>query len=98
MKGLSQLCYSLLVLLCTAHARGAEYFVSKQGADTNEGRSAAAGFATIAKGVSALKPGDTLTILPGTYFESVSAQLSGKPGSPITIRRPSVVRRCTQET
>ncbi|MCX6849880.1 MAG: hypothetical protein NTY98_13240 [Verrucomicrobia bacterium] len=54
------------------------------------------GFKTIAAGVAALKPGDTLTIMPGEYRETVSATLVGAEKAPITIRawrRGSVLLR-----
>ena len=44
------------------------------------------GFKTIAEGVAVLKAGDTLTIMPGEYRESVSATLAGTAAAPITIR------------
>ena len=45
------------------------------------------GFKTIAEGVAALKAGDTLTILPGEYLESVEVKkLAGTKDAPITIR------------
>ena len=65
---------------------GATYFTAKDGADAADGRSRATAFATIGKGTSVLKPGDTLCILPGEYFESVTARISGTPDAPITIR------------
>ena len=82
-----------LALLAVSPAHAAEYFVAKHGADAADGLSGKTAFATITKGVSVLKPGDTLTILPGRYFESVSARLSGTPEAPITIRakRPRTV-------
>jgi len=48
-----------------------EYFVTRQGDDSNLGTSRAQAFASIQKGVDALEPGDTLTIGPGEYFEHV---------------------------
>ena len=45
-----------------------------------------AGFKTIGEGVAALKPGDTLTIMPGEYREQVSARLVGTAEAPIAIR------------
>lgn len=70
-----------------------EYFVAKGRNDGADGRSEKAAFATVGKGVSALKAGDTLTILPGTYSEAVFARISGAPDAPITIRakRPGTV-------
>jgi parallel beta-helix repeat protein len=44
------------------------------------------GFKTIGEGVAALKAGDTLTIMPGEYRETVSATLVGTAEVPITIR------------
>ena len=44
------------------------------------------GFKTIGEGVAALKAGDTLTIMPGEYRETVSATLVGTAAAPITIR------------
>lgn len=45
------------------------------------------------KGLGMLKPGDTLTVLPGTYYEAATARISGTPEAPITIRarRPGTV-------
>jgi len=70
-----------------------ELFVSPQGKDSADGLSENTSFATIGKGVAGLQPGDTLTILPGTYFESVSTTISGSTNAPITIRaqRPGTV-------
>ena len=44
------------------------------------------GFKTITEGVSVLKAGDTLTIMPGEYREAVSTSLAGTEDAPITIR------------
>lgn len=60
-----------VMLIGGASVDAAEYFVSKQGNDAHNGLSREAAFATIQKGVDALKPGDTLTIAPGEYRESV---------------------------
>jgi hypothetical protein len=74
------------LISCGTSARAAEYFVSTRGNDTSKGLSPSEAFATITKGVSVLTPGDTLTILPGTYYEAVNAKVSGSPEAPITIR------------
>ena len=65
---------------------GATYFTAKSGHDAADGLSPTTAFASIGKGVSVLKPGDTLSVLPGEYFESVNARVSGRPDAPITIR------------
>ena len=67
-------------------ALGAEYFVTRQGNDANKGTSRETAFATIQKGVDALKPGDTLTIGPGEYFESVKRDNLGGPNADTVIR------------
>ena len=65
---------------------GAEYFVAPHGSDGASGGSVEKAFATVAKGVSVLKAGDTLTLLPGHYFEAVAVRLQGERDAPITIR------------
>lgn len=81
----------LLTLGVTLHA--AEYFTGRQGSDTADGRSEKTAFASIAAGFKKLQPGDTLTILPGAYFEAVSSSVCGTLEAPITIRaqRPGTV-------
>jgi hypothetical protein len=75
----------LLAPLGVLHA--AEYFVGTRGLQTNPGTSQQAPFATIQKGVSMLKAGDTLTILPGEYREAVEMRkVAGASDAPITIR------------
>lgn len=62
------------------------YYVSKTGNDDNTGLSMAP-VATINKGISKLKPGDTLLIGAGTYIEAVEIKglnEEGKESSPIT--------------
>ncbi|MCA1808067.1 MAG: hypothetical protein LC725_01150 [Lentisphaerae bacterium] len=73
------------VLLCV-QAMAAEYFVSLAGSDNQDGMSRAAAFATIQKGVDALAPGDTLTILPGEYLESARRADLGSDDVATTIR------------
>ena len=63
-----------------------EYFVSTQGDDSASGRKEEAAFATVGKGLKALKPGDTLTILPGEYFGANDVRIAGEEGKPITVR------------
>ena len=66
--------------------RGAEHFVNKRGSDSNSGAGREAAFLTIQKGVAALKPGDTLTIGPGEYFENVKLSGLGDPGRETLVR------------
>ena len=72
--------------LLQAAAEGADYFVNKQGNDANDGAGRATAFLTIQRGVDALKPGDTLTIGPGEYFENVQRANLGSPDVDTVIR------------
>lgn len=87
---------SALLLLLSPCMSAADHFVSKHGNDGNNGAARDTAFATIQKGVNMLQPGDTLTIGPGEYFESVKrtdlgsedkdtiirAEIPGQPGNP----------------
>jgi hypothetical protein len=66
--------------------QGAEYFVAKQGSDADNGASRETAFLTIQKGVDALKPGDTLTIGPGEYYENVQRSGLGSPDADTVVR------------
>jgi hypothetical protein len=63
------------------------YYVSNSGSDSNPG-SEILPFLTINKGVSVLAPGDTLLVKPGTYSETLSANIpSGTDwNSPVTLK------------
>ncbi len=75
----------LLTILCTPlHAT--EFFVNKQGLDSNAGTSREAAFLTIQKGVDALQPGDTLTIGRGEYAEAVARKGLGGADKETVIR------------
>ena len=73
-----------LALLFSAHS--AEYFVSKAGDDANDGMATETAFATVQKGVDALRPGDTLTIMPGEYHGSVRRDKLGGADKGTVIR------------
>ena len=75
---------ALLLLSTTLHAT--EFFVNKQGLDSNAGTSRAAAFLTIQKGVDALQPGDTLTIGRGEYAEAVARKGLGSAEKETVIR------------
>src|SRR4028119_1700781 len=79
---------AILTLFAGGVQADATYVVATTGNDTNPGN-ASAPFRTLAKGVSVLKPGDTLLVRAGTY--TGSKQLEGIPGGtswkkPVTIK------------
>ena len=76
----------IAALLLCGRTLATEYFVSPRGSDKDSGTTRAQALQTIARGVSLLKPGDTLTVGPGVYPESVRCALEGRPDAPITIR------------
>jgi len=77
----------LVAAVCWAGvARGAEYFVNKRGDDASKGTSRETAFLTIGRGVEALKTGDTLTIGPGEYFETVKRDNLGSADVDTVIR------------
>ncbi len=64
-----------------------EYFVAPGGCDeNNSGLSRGSAFATVQRGVDALDPGDTLTILPGEYSGSVFREGLGSSSAETVIR------------
>ncbi len=77
----------LVVLACSASLRGqTEYFVSLSGSDLNDGTSRAQAFSSVQRGIEALSAGDTLTILPGQYYEAVAREDLGGEGVETVIR------------
>jgi hypothetical protein len=85
-----------LVCVSLIHtAYGAEYWISKQGSDSNNCTSEASSCATIQKGISLAMPGDTVNIKSGIYIEDSSKSpytdkctwMSGKPISSLCIVR-----------
>lgn len=65
----------------------AEYFVKEGGSDGSTGTSVETPFATVKKAVSVVKHGDIITLLPGTYRESVSLENArGTKDKPIVLR------------
>ena len=84
----SRVCASFLLLLAVGcgPALAVTYYTSVRCDDAADGLTSATAFASVAKGVSVLAPGDTLCILPGEYFEAVATAVSGTPEAPVTIR------------
>lgn len=76
---------TVFLALLAAETFALDYFVSIDGADTNTGDRQHP-FATIGRGVTAMRAGDRLVVTPGTYAESVVITQAGAPGAPITVR------------
>ncbi|MBW3540732.1 MAG: right-handed parallel beta-helix repeat-containing protein [Planctomycetes bacterium] len=69
-----------------ALGEGPTYFVDAlRGDDTHDGTEAAP-WRTIAHGLGRVKPGDTLCLRGGTYYENVLVSVAGRQDAPITIR------------
>jgi hypothetical protein len=66
-------------------AKAAVLHVDPKGDDANDG-SAAKPWKTIAAAAKKLKPGATLYLHGGVYYESVALTVAGTPDAPITIR------------
>lgn len=83
---------AVTVMALGKRGTAAECFVARSGTG-GDGATEKTAFSSIGKAAASLKPGDVLTILPGTYFESVTARVSGTPEAPIVIRakRPGTV-------
>lgn len=86
-KLLTGIAFLAVVFLLCSPILAETYYVSLKGDDTNNGKTAATAFRTVAKGVSVLKAGDTLIIKSGNYgTEWIKVAASGKKDAPITIK------------
>ncbi|MGI9285442.1 MAG: hypothetical protein ACR2P1_08630, partial [Pseudomonadales bacterium] len=70
--------------MTTCPAWAATYYVSTNGEDGNPG-SLAQPWQTVKHALSILRPGDTLYLRGGTYYEQVRVNKSGTANQPITI-------------
>jgi hypothetical protein len=75
-----------LLLILSLPLQAGEFFVATGGDDAADGRTRATAFRTVQKGVDALAPGDTLTVLPGEYFGPVRRQGLGSADHVTVIR------------
>lgn len=91
-------------------SQAATYAVNQATGDDTADGSRPAPWKTVSRGVRDLKPGDTLTVGPGVYRETVTVTCRGTaaapitiqaaPGAPVVITGADVVagwRKCTQE-
>ena len=67
-------------------ADGPKLFVDGKTGDNANAGTEAKPFKTIQHGVDQLKPGDTLVIRSGLYYEQVTVSKTGTPEKPITLR------------
>lgn len=64
----------------------ADYFVSMNGNDNNDGSSENSPFRTIARAFEVVQPGETICVLAGTYYESLTPENIGSSSAPITLK------------
>ncbi len=64
---------------------GRVFFVSPGGSDKNSGLSSSSPFKHIQKAIDEAYPGDTIVVMPGSYYENLHSVRSGYSGKPITI-------------
>lgn len=69
-----------------ALATSTSLFVSKQGSDWNSGRTATKPLATIQRAFDLVRPGDSIEIEPGIYFERLHLRRGGTKASPVQVR------------
>lgn len=69
-------------------ANAAEYYVSPNGIDNNDG-SQESPLATVNEGLNRAEPGETIRLQPGEYREALFTVRDGEPDSPITIEGPA---------
>ncbi len=74
--------YLTLLLIYTAPALGADYWVARNGGDTDAGTRERP-FRTVQKAADIMRPGDICTVRGGTYREAVTIRRSGTEGKPI---------------
>jgi len=70
---------------------GDVFFVSPDGADTNDGLSVARAWRTLRHACAAARPGDTIYLLPGRYVGPLSPARSGTEQKPIVFRARGAV-------
>lgn len=84
MKSTSQIIFAFLLTFCSLNA--AEYFVGVNGSDKNSGLTESSPFRTLKHVATLLRPGDTVTMLPGEYHQEVLFSFNGDPKRPTRIR------------
>ena len=62
------------------------YVDGQKGLDTNPGTSRERPWRTIQKAADSVRPGDTITVLPGSYAERVNINQGGAEGAPVVFQ------------
>ena len=76
---------SFLVLFAVREIVAGTYYVATNGSNGNNG-SISSPWGRFDHAMTVLRPGDTLIIKDGTYYQSLDIQISGTLGNPITFR------------
>src|SRR5262245_26950653 len=76
MRPVAKFSAAICLLACASASRGAEYYVSTTGSDSNNG-TINSPFASLARGQQAAAPGDTVWIRGGTYAFSGTTDAIG---------------------
>lgn len=79
-----------LALCATPVISGEIYYVSEEGDNSSAGTRAQP-WGTVQHAIDQLQPGDTATVLAGTYREKLEFNSSGKRGAPLTLKADGVV-------
>lgn len=85
-SSLSRVLAAVLAVQASTCLAGERWYVAVEGDDAADGRTPATAFASVQRGVDALNPGDTLTILPGEYFGAVMRADVGSAEAQTAIR------------
>ncbi len=83
----SALCFTVLVItsFLPVSSWASVYYIAPNGLDDNSGSSSAP-WGTFSHAMNLLKPGDTLILKDGTYYQTMHVSISGEPGNPITFK------------
>jgi parallel beta-helix repeat protein len=76
---------ALDIVPATAGSPLTGFYVSPQGSDSNDGRTPATAFQTIANALIHVSYGLTVYLGAGTYYEQVVSRMDGAAGQPITL-------------
>jgi hypothetical protein len=75
-----------LLSFSTSAQSGGTYYISPNGDDHSSGQSSQQPWATFSHAWTILKPGDTLYLMDGTYYQTINPTINGQPGNYITIK------------